>query len=525
MLVIFSSYCPGGRYIRIIQGMNENYAATLLALSALVTSLFILYWRAMSFSFFGDDFYLLSIISEGPWKVILPIREIYHYFPVTLLLIGAPRWLGVGEPGVYHFINIALHCVNAALVYALALLLLRSRFYALGASIMFSFFFLNYDPVLWPLVGNHYLVAAMFCLVSFLSFVGYVEHGTRRRLWLYAACSILAMYTHETAVPLLLICVYYGLTKGTPRPTLSFARIAPLLKPHTAPAVALAFLFIVKYHYTSNIIVSRLSPRKVLENLSAAACLLSPLNNMNAYWVFSKFGQDLAFLLLISATVLLILGLCYAKTSRELKLTMLWSALFILPGITVAEPGPRYFYLPSVGWAIFLAGTARAFVDRLSLKRLCSSEESTIEKRTFLAYAAAGIFFVVISLQGWRHANKLMDVWEKGDKIARSAVITAVELIERHPNRKKILIVDQPTRYTGNDFFGAPLLISNMRFALALHMNTDCCVIESVRLHSENMFDASFPMVSKADLDAASQDPSTLVIIYEPETRAMVPYD
>ncbi len=492
-----------------------------MGLAVLAAFIFLAYWPALRFSFFGDDYYLLNVLSEGPLRMLLPIRDIYHYFPVTLLLIGIPRWLGIGEASVYHFVNILLHAVNAALVYLIALRLLHSRLHAFGAAVIFSFFFLSYEPVVWPLVGNHYVVAAFFVLLSFLSFMRYRVDGGRRYLWGFIVLYVLSIYTHEIAVPLIGVCIFYDLTyDGEPRPSFSLRRLGSISRAYAVPAAALALLLGIKYFYTLRVIVSRNTSLKLLQSFVSAACFLSPLNNMDAYWVFTRWGQNPLFLAFASVAVVLLLGVCFAKVGRELRLMLVWSLLFVVTAIVAVELAPRYFYIPAVGWSIFWAGVIRAAVTRLTDRPLFGARLQLPETRALLGLLAAGLLYGCVALQGYRHASHLVDIWGEGSAIIRGTVISTAQLIGQHPDTREVIVVDQPTWYRGDDFFGAPLLIGSMRLPLAALLKLDRPPLRSVMLHSENFFDESFPKVSRAELDAAAAE-GALVLHYDPSGQHM----
>jgi hypothetical protein len=130
-----------------------------------------------------------------------------------------------------------------------------------------------------------------------------------------------------------------------------------------------------------------------------------------------------------------------------------------------------------------------------------------------------------IVLQGQLHATNLIDICGQGNDIIKKAVSSTVELIDRYPEKETILVVDQPTWHRGDDFFGIPLLITPMRTVLKSMVGLDYPGIESVRLHTTNVFDESFPQISRSALDAASLDPHTLVLIHDSDTGKMVPYD
>lgn len=496
-----------------------------VGLVLLAAVIFLVYRPAPGFSFFGDDFYLLNVLSEGPLRMLLPIRDIYHYFPVTLLLIGIPRWLGIGEASIYHFVNILLHAVNAALVYLIALRFLQSRFHAFGAAVMFSFFFLSYEPVLWPLVGNHYMVSAFFGLLSFLTFTQYRLNGGRQYLWGFVVLYALSIYTHEIAFPLIGVCIFYDVTHdGESQPFFSLRRLGSIWKAYAVPVAALALLMGIKYFYTLRVVVSRNTPLKVLQSFVAAVCFLSPFNNMSAYWAFSRWGQNPPFLIFASAVVVLLLGVCFARVGRELRVMLVWSLLFVLPAILAAELAPRYFYIPAVGWSIFWAGAIRATATRLARRPMFGAGARLPETRALLGLLAAGLLYACVALQGYLHTSHLVGIWGEGSAIIRETVDSTAELIDQHPEKEEVVVVDQPTWHREDDFFGAPLLIGSMRLPLAALLKLDHPRVSSVKLHSENFFDESFPKVSRAELDAAVER-SALVLRYDPQEKRMTLYE
>jgi len=117
---LFFRRVAGARAMRAVCRMNEEAILWPWGLPVLAGLVFVLYWPALDLTFFADDFYILSLISNGPMRALLPVRDIYHYSPVALFLVAIPRWLGMGEPSIYHVLNIALHAVNGCLVYLLA---------------------------------------------------------------------------------------------------------------------------------------------------------------------------------------------------------------------------------------------------------------------------------------------------------------------------------------------------------------------------------------------------------------------
>ena len=154
--------------IRSFQSRMERLPLSLLVPLVIAGTLFIMYYPALHHTYFADDFNLVEYFTGGPLRAVLPFAHTYHYNPVNVLLLGIPYWFGIGNPVTHRIINLTIHCINAGLVYRLGFVFTRSRFHAIGASILFSFFFLNYDPGLWPLGGFPYVMTTFLVLLSFL---------------------------------------------------------------------------------------------------------------------------------------------------------------------------------------------------------------------------------------------------------------------------------------------------------------------------------------------------------------------
>ncbi|MBI5119275.1 hypothetical protein HZA56_22635 [Candidatus Poribacteria bacterium] len=482
------------------------------------------YRQAISFTFYADDYYILNMLSKGPLRALLPFRELYHYSPVAMLAVGIPRWIWAAGPSIYHFANISLHVVNSCLVYLLALRLSRSRLQAYGSAILFSFFFLNYDPVVWPLVGNNYLLSTLFVLLSFLSFLQRRPDTARQYQWGFAVFYILAIFTNEISLPLIGACLYYGLTQnGETRHLSSRPGWLDFLKPYAFPSAAVVILMLIKYFCTSQIVVSQnVLPLKFLQNFVSACCFLSPFNNMTLYWVFSRWGQNPTLSILISASACVLVFFLFLRAGPQERTMLVWSVLFTAPAILVAEPSPRYFYLPSIGWSIFWAGTLSAASSRIARLFLSGPSPVTDSGRR-LGQLGAALIFVCMALQGQRHVASLIDVWRQGSAMIHGAVTSAAELISLHPEEQQILVVNQPAWLMGNDFYGAPLLTTSIAYPLAAISGLEGKNVESVTLDGGTAF-LSFRAVTREELARVLEQADTLVIQYDRERQRMMPY-
>ena len=489
----------------------------------------LMYYKTIYFPFFADDYNALKYFSSGLWKSILPLKDTYHYYPVLLFLIGTLRWLGLGDASTYHFINIVMHCINTSLVYMLAFSLYNSRFHAFGASVLFAFFFLSYNPILWPLGGFQYVISAFFVLISFLSFLHYRKGGSRRHLIGFVVFYILSIFTNEICIPLLGGYLFYDFLqkKGGLFPV-SLKHAVSTLKIYIVPIAAIGLILAIKVLYTARIAVSYNSIPQVLQNLVSAACFLFPLNNMNAYWLFSRLGQNGIFSIAASIATLIFGGLLFTRVGWREKVMLSWCAFGILPAILLSQLAPRYFYIPAVGWSVLLAGLIKSAANRISQMASLKTGRFSQESTEFLVLCMAGLIYGCIAIQGQQHMAHSIDIWSRGSDIINKTVDSTIELIRQNPSKKRIIVVDQPTWHREDDFYGAPLLITSMREVIASLNHPeygDGREIESVRLRIENFFDKSFPKVSYAEVEKASLNPDTLVIIYDNHRQCMVPFE
>jgi hypothetical protein len=508
-----------------IYGAAERLARRQFGIPILFCFMFFMYWKTLSFTFFGDDFQILSWIAQGPLRMLLPIEGIYHYFPVTLLLIGIPRWQGFGEATTYHFANIMLHSANTVLVFAIARELLKNRFEATISAILFGLFFLAYDPVTWALVGNHYVTSTFFALLAFLWFIRYRLSQKNRYLWCFVLFYCLSIYTHEICVPLIGACFFYDLSRdGKQLFALPMATLKRILGAYAVPVAALAVLWGVKYFFTARIVISRNDLTRLLQNFVTAACYFLPFNNMNAYWIFSRWGQNPLVLAIASLTIAAIITILCLKANREQRIMLGWYIIFVLLPILVVELGPRYFYIAAVGWAVFWATVLTRTGTFLVRFYLGSRDTRLREAGPLLAGFGAALLCTCIAVQGQRHAANLIDVWRQGSDITRNVVESTVELVNRHPEIETLIVVDQPTWHRADTFHGAPLLIGSMHFALEAVTDLDIPHVKSVRLHSDNFFDEAHPKTSPEHLAAAANEPGVLVIMYDGATQRMISY-
>ena len=135
------------------------------------------------------------------------------YRPLTTLtFLFNYAILGEGmNPAGYHWVNFALHAVNIALAYLLALTLLRDDAAAAAAALW------SVHPVLTEsvtnMVGRSDLLAAFGVLAGLLCYIYAGRSSTRRAAWMAAlsVAAVIGLFSKESAIVLLAAMALYDL--------------------------------------------------------------------------------------------------------------------------------------------------------------------------------------------------------------------------------------------------------------------------------------------------------------------------
>jgi tetratricopeptide (TPR) repeat protein len=127
--------------------------------------------------------------------------------PLFLLWMLVNRSLFGLQPWGWHLTTVALHSLTAVLVYLLALRLLRDRFLAAFAGLLFGVYPATVESAAW-IAGATDPLMAVFLLASFLVYWKSWELQSRHVRALSLVLYVLALMVKETAVvlPLLVLC-------------------------------------------------------------------------------------------------------------------------------------------------------------------------------------------------------------------------------------------------------------------------------------------------------------------------------
>lgn len=309
-----------------------------------VTVVVALVWLpAASTGFAGDDFLILSRLSDtgGLAQPLAYFRQSFfdYYRPLTFLSYAADwRVWGLGATG-FHLTSVALHALNAALVFVLARRFTGPRGAALAA-LLFGLHPAAHEAVYW--------VAARFDLLSTTLTLGAVLLLTRGR-GAYAIGLLLffgALLAKESAVAVLVLVPAYDaiIRKHDVR------AIARSLLPIGLVAVIYAVIRWNVIDASAAAGGARLPKLFVLVASMAVVLWFSTRTRRTVSVPPSNRGVEAALLLLTPAALLaLTLWPPMSGWVRE-KLGFVTFAVFYLLSPVVLPPPPAEFFSPDTVW-------------------------------------------------------------------------------------------------------------------------------------------------------------------------------
>src|SRR5579871_6893455 len=374
----------------------------LLALLALVT---IAYFRSFDSGLVFDNSVVIGadtriravtadhireILTGGYWQTI-PSTGLYRPITTLTYLLNYAVLGNEASPAGYHVINLALHWVNAALVYALGLLVWQES----AAAIMLAGLWAVH-PVLTEsvtnIVGRADLLAALGVLAGFLAYARSLNApGRARWYWITAAAGAqtVGLFSKESAAVLPGLMLLYDLTwterASWRRRWPAYAALMVPLAAYFAMRASISTHMQIGFNenpmVTADFWTARLTAVKVLGKLAWLFLWPAHLSADYSYNAVPLFGwqlgrwQDVQALIALAALVgALALAWTARRKSRPLFFFLLFflitaaptSNLLILIGSVMAE---RFLYLPAVGLAGCAAMAIRTLAGRFSPQR------------------------------------------------------------------------------------------------------------------------------------------------------------
>jgi hypothetical protein len=415
------------------------------------------YGRTAAFQFVFDDtsFILANPLVQSPsnipryftqpvWSGIAIAQQNY-YRPLFLLWVLANYSAFGGHPGWWHLAALLLHCLNALLVYLVALRLVREPLAAGAGAALFALHPVQAESVSWICCSND-LLACLFVLASFLAYAKAREAaGGRALTWWgislagYAAGAL----SKEPAVLLPLLMILH---EWSGRPAASLEPETPPQSPLRAClpfasyfAVA-AVYFLLRRNALGSFLGTTVAVIGRREELLTEPSLLStylahilwPVNLSPLYDVpyqrsFTFAGVLLPALLLVIPAGLLAWA---ARRSRGARFSVAWTLLFLVPALHIAVfprsevVHDRFLYLPMAGVGLLASIGFAAAVSPGRLFGFTGRGQHTLSW-------AAGVLLGALALISWHQAGYWTNNYElfrRGVEIAPNNGIAAGNL-------------------------------------------------------------------------------------------------
>ncbi len=355
---------------------------------------FAVYAQTLGFEFVHDDVgqivenpavqswhYLSQYFTAQVWAGVTPELLGNYYRPLFLI------WLRLNDatfglhPWAWHLTTVLLHVAVTGLVYLLACRIVKDRWTALLAALIFGLHPVHIEAVAW-ISGVTEPLLAVLLIPAFLFYLDHRERRDESRKWLGLSLTfyVLAMLEKETALALpVIIFAYEWLRWGNDvkqqawwttwvgRGWSAFRSAAPYLLP--IPFYALARVHALKAF--SHVITSIPLSTVVLTWPSLlwfwTKHLFWPAELSTFYDLpavsepnFANFTLPLILMVIIAGALFLA-----ARRHREIAFASIWLVLPLLPLLDIRVfieddfAHDRYLYLPSVGFAIVVAFALR----------------------------------------------------------------------------------------------------------------------------------------------------------------------
>ncbi|MGP8246139.1 MAG: tetratricopeptide repeat protein [Bryobacteraceae bacterium] len=376
---------------------------------------------------------------SGTSGLYRPLTTLSYLFDYAVLGNGS-------SPSGYHAVNLALHCLNIALVYALGLAILGDSFPALALAALWAVHPSLVESVT-NIVGRADLLAAFGVLAGLLCYMRRASAAGRKRIaWLaaLAGAQAIALFSKESGAVLPLLMALADFTwarKETWR-----NRVVP----YAVLILPFAAFFCLRWQLHTHMLVpfsenpltgagfwtARMTAVKVIGKylwLFVWPARLSADYYFNAVPLFGwrpwSWEDAKALIALAACAGLVLLAIRFRRRNRPLFFLLGFffvalapaSNLFIPIGSMMAE---RFLYLPSVGLAGCLVIAAAAIARAAHLRR------------AWWKWAALGFVCLAFGLR--THARNFD--WRDDESLWTSAIRAYPESARPHNNLGNLLL-------------------------------------------------------------------------------------
>jgi hypothetical protein len=184
-------------------GQQLSVGSMVLASAILACVILVLYRPVLSGYLWDDDFAWLVGGQRFNFLSAVQVSGRHHFYrPLIDVYFALTMWLFGYSPRIFHGLNLALHVLNACLVYALATRVLGTWSQALAAALVFAVLPGIITGVAWVSAVTALLMATCY-LTAILAHLMWLHTGSRAARTTSVIAFIGALLGHEAAVTLL----------------------------------------------------------------------------------------------------------------------------------------------------------------------------------------------------------------------------------------------------------------------------------------------------------------------------------
>ena len=412
-----------------------------LATVAMCALAFVVYWPVLNDYFTLDDFIWLQAASNPDIGDLF--RDAFVSTPVTSFDFPTPFWrpaidayffvmwrsFGL-EPLPYHVASVAIHAANGLLIAVLVWQLTTKRLASLLAGVLFLTL-PTYDFAVSWISSVTELFALLFYLITMVLYVAYLKN-TKNKAWLYVlavAAMLLALFSKESAITLPAALAGLALAVKPPGSPRQLVERAAELVPFAALGVAyFVFRYLDQYSGASEIGLYRFDTHAFGNFWDFLQWMALPVSDTRAAWIDDARPLAAASLLVIGTAGLIL-------RPRTLGFAFAWMLIALVPYLFfLAEPAPRYTYLPVVPLVVFVG------ISAASLHALLRARFSTLVAATVI-----GIVVVVVGVFLALEARDHQAFIGRQATLYEAMMEEGSELCGSLPRESPIFIVGSPT--------------------------------------------------------------------------------
>jgi tetratricopeptide (TPR) repeat protein len=423
-----------------------------------------LYFNSLSNGFVYDDY--ATIIEnkhiENPLQSLPSLfsRSYFNiasgeasYWPVATLSYYLIYAAGQLDPFWYHLFSVLLHALNVALVFLLVHTIVKNRYNAMIAALLFAG-----HPALTEAVDaisyNEDLLAAAFFFLAFICYAGIKAAAGKSRVTRYGLslfCFLLALLSKEMAITLPAVLVLYDLAiRNGGSSALSFKLMWRAIKPQIYfyigyLAVGFFYLYLrfvafynpgetIKPFYGSLIERIVYLPAHIFSFIKLAVFPAEP--NADYVFAYPEGFFDINNLIgLLAVAGLIVSSLAIYQKSKPIFFGLWWFLITLSPVynlIPLFNPlADRYLYIPVLGFcmaaAVVLNDVVKSRLNRPGRSRIVTA---------ILVVCIAGLYSTVTVARNrdWKDG---LTLWSKtvksspGSSVARGSLGHAYQQLGR----------------------------------------------------------------------------------------------